>query len=209
MKPLRPAPIAALIASLSLSACAMLQPPPGPKPASPDPLEVVEIPLDRHGIEVIDTASDKPGAQETKTNVLLSPAAETTPIPDYLAVPTGPITSLPSPPTSADATPDPDPEPISEDDAPSAPERVPMWHAKRGEDLHDTMARWSKRADWEISYKTRYRWPIEANAQFRAPFLEAVAQFAEAFGHVSPTPEMTAYQRNKVIVIRDSASDQY
>ena len=86
----------------------------------------------------------------------------------------------------------------------------PVWEVERGEDLYTALARWCADTElWEVKRMTRHRWPIDANASFQAPFLDAVSRLLEAFGNHDPSPALTAYHVNHQIVIRDNSTELY
>ena len=91
----------------------------------------------------------------------------------------------------------------------SEPEH-PVWEVKSGEDLYTALVRWCARTErWEAKRVTRYRWPIDADATFQVPFLDAVSRLQEALGSRDPRPALTAYHGNHQIVIRDNSTELY
>ena len=86
----------------------------------------------------------------------------------------------------------------------------PVWEVRYGEDLYTVLVRWCTRTErWEAKRDTHYRWPIDADAVFQSPFLEAVSRLQEALSNRDPRPALTAYHGNHQIIIRDNATGQY
>lgn len=114
-------------------------------------------------------------------------------------------------PTPLDLATPPDDLSSPEEPATDSSEAVhPVWQVRHGEDLYTALVRWCTRTErWEAKRDTHYRWPIDADAVFQAPFLEAVSRLQEALDNRDPRPALTAYHGNHQIVIRDNSTEQY
>ena len=156
--------------------------------------------------------SPGPPPRESLTTHPETPIIDPKP-PQEIPAPIPPPPTLEPLPTPPLAAPEPLPNPLAPDPDEQAladAGLVSQWNVEAGEDLIDALQRWATRTTtWTAVKETHYRWPIDAPATFRAPFLDALSALQQTMTTRRPQPVIVAYHHNRVIVLHDDATRLY
>ena len=79
------------------------------------------------------------------------------------------------------------------------PAVVEKWTAERGEYLSGVLARWAKRADWNLVYESDADYRLSADGVVEGDFKAAVSRMIEAYGQNKPHLRVRFYNGNSVV----------
>lgn len=117
-----------------------------------------------------------------------APAPVTAPAPQVAAPVAAPVVEVVQPP--------PAPEP--------APVPAQRWTATKGRTVDQVISEWAEKAGWEVVFRTKMIYDVEAPAEFSGSFVEAMEAFIRS---ISVKPQLTAtfYQGNRTVLIANLA----
>jgi len=103
-------------------------------------------------------------------------------------------------------TPPPQVTTTSFSEALEPPEMAPVWHARAGRSLHQTLHDWmDDNTGWTLAWESDHDYRLRASADFYGNFVEAAEKLIRTFANADPPLRGTFYHGNNVLVIEGTA----